>query len=214
MIPQPPPLPNVEKGTVHVVTFRLDRLVYALPIEPIRQIIEMVTITPVPQVRDCVEGVINFRGSTIPVVNLRQHLGMPKIPLKLHTPLIVADIADRLVGLIVDDVVDVIVRPLTQIVHPQDILPQGLGETPLLQGLFQVDGRMVLLLDIEHLFQPHQAQALAEAVTALPAETPPLTPPQETPPPAPKKGRRTGKKKDAGESASLGEAPAPQDGAV
>jgi purine-binding chemotaxis protein CheW len=155
---------------LHLVTFRLDRQVYALPIEPIQQIIEMVTITPVPQVNHSVEGVINFRGKAIPVVNLRRHLGMPKIALKLHTPIILVTFGEHLVGIIVDEVMDVLNCAASDVVHPREILPEGLGETPLLKGLLRSNETVVLLLDVDHLFQAGQAQSLAAAMVALPTE--------------------------------------------
>ncbi len=151
---------------LHLVTFRLDRQLYALPIEPIRQIIEMVTITPVPQVRSSVEGVINFRGSAVPVVNLRQHLGMSKAPLKLHTPIILVNTCNRLVGLIVDEVLDVLDRLSSEIINPRDVLPEELGDTPLLRGLFRSAEKMIMLLDIEHLFSLQQANTLAHSFAA------------------------------------------------
>jgi purine-binding chemotaxis protein CheW len=199
----------IKDTPLHLVTFRLGAQVYALPIEPIQQVIEMVTITPVPQVRASVEGVINFHGATVPVVNLREHLGMPKIPLKLHTPIVMAFVSGRLVGLIVDEVLAVLDLPSTQMVIPQDILPEGLGKTSLLRGLFHANGDTILVLDIEHLFAPQEATALAEAVATLADEIEPtdkvsvkpsvkpalkLKPtPQEKSRPKGKKKRETGK---------------------
>ena len=153
----------------NLVVFRLDQQTYALPIEPIVQIIEMVTITPIPQVSDTVEGVINVRGVPILVVNLRRHLGLPEAALQLHTPIVLAQVGESMVGLIVDEVLDVLSLPGGQITRPADILLEGLGEAPIFQGLAHTpDGMMLLLLDLEHLFLPHQVQVLAQAVETLP----------------------------------------------
>lgn len=191
----------VEDTLLHLVTFRLGSQIYALPIEPIRQVIEMVTITPIPQVRSSVEGVINYHGVTVPVVNLREHLGMPKTALLLHTPIIMVSDAGRLVGLIVDEVLAVLDLPRTQAAKPQDILPTGLGKTSLLCGMFHTDGDTVLILDIENLFAPQEAIALAEAVASLPIETSPAEKPAKKNKPASqvkpalrsRKGRAVGK---------------------
>jgi purine-binding chemotaxis protein CheW len=151
-----------------LVAFRLDQQTYALHIEPIVQIIEMVTIMPIPQISNRVEGVINVRGAPVPVVNLRRYLGLPEAALQLHTPIILAQVSKLMVGLIVDEVLDVLNLPGGQIAHPAEILPEGLGEAPILQGLAHTPDGMVLLLNLEHLFLPHQAQALAQAVETLP----------------------------------------------
>jgi purine-binding chemotaxis protein CheW len=206
---------TIEKDTLlHLVTFRLDPQVYALPIEPIQQIIEMVTITPLPQVRASVEGVINYHGSTVPVVNLREHLGMTKTPMRLHTPIMMVYVSGRLVGLIVDEVLAVLDMPSTQIDRPKDILPEGLGNTSLLNGLFHTGGNTVLLLNTDHLLAPQEATALAEAAAALPdiAEVTiqPSVEPSSNPKPAPQdfprpksQKKRTAKKIPAGKGVPM-----------
>jgi purine-binding chemotaxis protein CheW len=156
----------------NLMTFRLDQQTYALPIEPIMQIIEMVTITPIPQVSNKVEGVINVRGAPVPVVNLRRHLSLPEAALQLHTPIVLAQVGELMVGLIVDEVLDVRSLPGGQITRPADILPEGLGKTPILQGMAHTPHGMVLLLDLDHLFLPHQALALAHAIETQPQPTP------------------------------------------
>jgi purine-binding chemotaxis protein CheW len=159
---------------LHLVTFQLDRQIYALPIESIQQVIEMVTITPIPQVRASVEGVINFHGTAVPVINLRQHLGMGKTPMLLHTPILMIYISKRLVGLIVDEVQAVLELTYDQVIHPGDILPEGLGDPALLKGLFYSEGYTIFLLDIDHLFAPQEATALAEVIAALPEKGKPV----------------------------------------
>jgi purine-binding chemotaxis protein CheW len=151
----------------NLVTFRLDQQLYALPIEPIVQIIEMVTITPIPQIEGAVEGVINVRGTPVIVVNLRRHLGLPTVRLQLRTPIILAQVGGRMVGLIVDQVIDMLSLSSDQVTRPDDFLPQELSEMPLLQGLAHTPDGTVLLLDLEHLFQPQQVQSLARAAAKV-----------------------------------------------
>jgi CheW-like domain len=144
------------------------------------------------------------------VVNLREQLGMSRIPFLLHTPIIMAYSAGRLVGLIVDEVLAVVNLPATQLVNPHDILPEVLGKTSLLYGLYHDYGNTILVLDIEHLFDLQDASALAEAAAIPPemlAPTPdvaarpveksikkPKPAPSEKSPPASKRKRATEKK--------------------
>lgn len=153
-----------------LVAFRLHRQSYALPIEAVEQIILMVTITPVPQVDEAVEGVINVRGRPVPMVNLGCHFGLPRIPLQLHTPVILAQIKERMVGLIVSEVIDVLGLANDQIACPAEILPDELSRAPILQGLARISGSMVPLLNSEYIFLPDQVQALAQIVEALAEE--------------------------------------------
>ncbi|HEY74457.1 MAG: hypothetical protein DRJ03_05875 [Chloroflexi bacterium] len=162
-----PTLSDIEQR--NMVVFRLHQQTYALPIEPILQIVEMVAITPIPQVSHAVEGVVNVHGATVPVVNLRRHLGLPEKALQLHTPILLVQTADWTVGLIVDEVADVLDLPAEQIARPADILPEGLGEAPVLQGLAHTKNGAILLLNLDHLFLPDQARALAQ-LAATPIE--------------------------------------------
>lgn len=152
---------------IAVVTFELGDQTYALPITPVRQIIEMVTITPLPQMNQTIAGVINFHGTLVPVINMRRLLGLDEIPLNLHTPIILVKISERLVGLIVDSVVDVLQRNANQIIDPNNILLEDMGEIPLLQGLIHSAGGSILLLNLEHLFKPYQSRALSDAISTL-----------------------------------------------
>jgi purine-binding chemotaxis protein CheW len=151
-------------GQHNLVTFRLEQQTYALPIEPIVKINEMVTVIPIPQINGSVEGVINYHGVAVPAINLRRHLGLPAASLGLDTHIIVAEIGERRVGLIVDEVLEVLELADDRIACPDDILPEGLGEAPLLRGLVHTEEGMVLLLDLDDLFLLRQAQALDQAM--------------------------------------------------
>src|SRR6185295_6288410 len=100
--------PNILQNKTNLVIFRLNRIDYAITVESIQQIIEMVIIIPVLNTEEWMEGVINYHGASVPVVNLRRHFGMEVEPYRWHTPIILVNISDRRVGLIVDEVLDVL----------------------------------------------------------------------------------------------------------
>ncbi len=139
----------------------------ALPTEPVVQIIPMVTIVTVPQLTAAVAGVINVHGTAVPVVDLRVHLELPDLPWQLDTPIILLRVCGRTVGLIVDEVVDVLALDPAQVVPPADVLPPELGSAPVVWGLVNAPGGLLLVLDPDHLFLPHQAQACAQAAEYL-----------------------------------------------
>jgi chemotaxis signal transduction protein len=151
-----------------LVTFRLAEQMYALPIEPVARIIEMVTITSIPHVGSAVEGVINVRGEPIPVINLRRHFGLEEVPLGLRTPIVLVQSGKQTFGLIVDEVTDVLSLSGDDISRVADLLPEGMAEAPILSGIAHVEHEAVLLLDVEHLLMPKHVQALFQAVAALP----------------------------------------------
>jgi purine-binding chemotaxis protein CheW len=212
----------------NLVTFRLEQRTYALPVEPIAQIIEMVTIIPILQAEDSVAGVINVRGAAVPVVNMRGHFGLPEVPLQLNTPIILARIDGRVVGLIVDEVIDVLSLSAAQIARPADILPEGMVQPPVLGGVAYTPDDALLLLDVEHLFSPSQMQKLAEVIESMweivvgkapegmavqagsrtaGGGTPEESPAKAEPPPARSRRKRRTRAKKAAEASSTGEEP-------
>jgi len=164
--------PNVVQAKVNLVVFLLNRVHYAIDIEPIQQIIEMVTITPVLKTEAWMEGVINYHGFSIPVINLRRHFGMAVLPYRWHTPIILVNIEQHQVGLIVDDVLDVSSVAANEIVDPRAVLPLGMPDTPLLKGIIQTEENITLLLDLSHLFDQVQVRALSVATRSLSEPTP------------------------------------------
>jgi purine-binding chemotaxis protein CheW len=151
----------------NVVAFRLEKQTYALPIEPIVQIVEMVAITPIPQLAPVVEGVINVHGEVVAVVKLRRHFGLADAPLQLNTPILLTRIGGQTVGLLVDEVTDVFALPTDQIVQLGEILPKELGNAPIFRGLTYVADDAVLMLDPDQLFRPDQLEILAQAADVL-----------------------------------------------
>jgi purine-binding chemotaxis protein CheW len=151
----------------NVVAFRLDEQTYALPIEPIVQIVEMVAITPIPQLSQVVEGVINLHGEAVAVVKLRRHLGLADAPLQLNTPILLAQISGQTIGLIVDEVTDVFNLPADQVVRLGEILPEELGNAPIFRGLTYVANDAMLMLEPDQIFRPDQLEILAQAARLL-----------------------------------------------
>jgi purine-binding chemotaxis protein CheW len=159
--------PDILKNSENLVVFQLNLIHYAIKVETIQQIIEMVTITPLLTTQTWMEGVINYHGHSVPVINLRRHFGMEVKPYGWHTPIILVNILNRLVGLIVDEVLDVTPVAREAIINPYSIIPSGLMGTPLLESIILTDNKIILLLDLAHLFDQSQVQALAVAVETL-----------------------------------------------
>src|SRR3974377_2049573 len=83
---------RVDNPVIHLVGFRLDDEDYAIAITKIQEIILMKPITRIPEVPDFIEGLINLRGSVIPIVNLRKRFGLPARELDDDTRTIVVNI--------------------------------------------------------------------------------------------------------------------------
>jgi purine-binding chemotaxis protein CheW len=135
-----------------VVAFRLDQRTFALPLDVIVQILPMMLITPIPHISKIVKGTINIRGEDVLVINLRSHFGVEEIDLQLYTPLLLLKLNDRLLALIVDAVLDVTSLPLEKLTSLQNILPEGIEDSPMLRGVTYHNDETILVLDPERLF--------------------------------------------------------------
>lgn len=145
---------------------------YAIPIEQVREIRSVEKITRVPRSESHVKGIMNLRGLIIPVIDVKEKLG-----LGTHTTtdskqrILVANIADSLTGLLVDEV-DQVMRIQTKDV---DSAPQGATESHhYIKGIAKLDQRLIILLDAEALLLGKRESVEKEAKPPEPkiSETP------------------------------------------
>lgn len=160
-----PQRPDAEEGTV--LLFQLGVNAFALKIDAVVQVIPMLKLLPLPQKHPLIEGFANIRGQVIPVMGVRQILGLPVQEPQLNTPIILTWNNGRLIGLIVDEVNDVVALSAEQIAGPDTLIPSSMEGVTVLLGVAYLDGKPVILIDPDHLLNPAQAQALNRAIEAL-----------------------------------------------
>ena len=138
------------------VTFRLMGEEYALQIQHVREIIECEPITAIPSMPPVVRGVMNLRGSVVPVIDLPIKFGLSETALGFGTYIVVVDLvwsgeAVRL-GLLTRDLGQVVDVNDEQIKSVPDFGTRIQAE--YLRGIGQLNGRFVLFLDVERLLSP------------------------------------------------------------
>jgi purine-binding chemotaxis protein CheW len=141
---------RTENPIIQLVGFRLDNEDYAIAITKIQEIILMKPITRIPQVPDFIEGLINLRGSVIPIVNLRKRFGLSPREVDDETRTIVVNIHDKTVGCIVDAVTQVMRINRDQIQPPP--LSVLAVSHQYIAGLARLEDRLLIILDIDRLF--------------------------------------------------------------
>lgn len=161
---QPKP---VDLSETLVVAFALGEQTFALEIETVVQVMPMLKLTPMPESKDIIEGVVNFHGQIVPVLNARRILAWPVLPPQLNTPLLIIHANQRLMGLIVDDVKDVVRLPADTITPPDQVLPEGMKSAAILKGVAFFDRESILLIDADHLLRPIEIHALNRAIEAM-----------------------------------------------
>jgi purine-binding chemotaxis protein CheW len=137
------------------LTFHLGAEVYALPVLEILEIVAYLPVTPVPRAPACVRGVLNLRGRLVPVVDLRNQLGLPSEEPGPETCIVVLDLPTGPAGAIVDGVDEVADLPDDIIEEPPSISGESRDEYVI--GIAKLDDGIRLILD------PRKAMGLAEA---------------------------------------------------
>lgn len=132
--------------------FKLGDEEYGVPIDRVQTIEEMHRIVAVPDMPDYVRGVINLRGSVIPVVELRRRFGMPTREFDDRTCIIVIAADSRTVGFIVDTVNEVHEIPKENI-QPRPDFNDGDEKDQFVTGLGTVDGEVKILLAVDRLMR-------------------------------------------------------------
>lgn len=120
---------------------------YALDIMRIKEIQRQQTITRIPKVPDFVEGVIHVRGAVIPIVDMRKRLDLPATEYSRKTRIVIANLGGKIVGLLVDEVNEVI-RVDRASIGAAPSLTRGIG-AEYIKGVVRYEEHLILLLDYE-----------------------------------------------------------------
>ncbi len=162
------PSDSVHKGSGNVVqylTFSLGTEEYAVEILRVQEIRGFSAITPLPDAPPHIKGVINLRGTVVPIVGLRERFGLPPLPYGRFTLIIVLNVGTKIVGVVVDSVNDVLDLRASDIEPPPDLGARV--DTTLVRGLAKTNKRLLTLLEVDRtLDDAPRAPVAAPAVAA------------------------------------------------
>ena len=131
------------------LTFLLEDQEYGLEIFKIREIRGYSPITPIPNVPAHVRGVMNLRGTVLPVIDLRMKFHLPSVEYNKFTVIVIATVADKTVGLLVDAVSDVLTVEQDALRDAPDF--GAAVDTRFINGVFQSKERLTVALNLEKL---------------------------------------------------------------
>jgi purine-binding chemotaxis protein CheW len=140
------------------LAFNLDREDYGIEIRHVTEIIGIQTVTRVPEMPDFIKGVINLRGKVIPVMDVRLRFRMPPREYDERTCIIVVDINDTSVGVVVDEVREVMNIPESEVEPPPKTVGQKGGR--FIQGVGKADNSVIIILDVNHLLHEEELENL------------------------------------------------------
>jgi purine-binding chemotaxis protein CheW len=147
------------------LTFFLGDETFSLDIARVREVLDYTIITRVPRTPDYVQGVINLRGSVVPVVDLRLKFGMPALSVSVNTCIIIVEAVVQgdsvVLGLLADSVQEVIELDRGNI-QPAPRIGTRL-DTGFIKGIGRQDDRFIIILDIDRVFS-HDELDLVQGV--------------------------------------------------
>jgi len=147
-------------GTQYVV-FSINQQIFGIEIFKIKEVLSYRKITPLPQAEGFVRGIINLRGAVIPVFELREKFNLPAKEYTRFHVIIVVEIAGRIMGVIVDEISDVL-EILPEEFQTTGNLPSNLRQE-YLKGVGKKQDEMIILLDIDRLLSPEELELVDAA---------------------------------------------------
>ena len=145
------------------LTFTLGAEEYGIDILKVQEIRSYEAVTHIANTPDFIKGVINLRGVIVPIIDMRIKFNMTKVEYNEFTVVIILNVANRVVGMVVDGVSDVTLLSSDEI-KPAPEFGSAL-DTQYLLGLGTVNERMLILVDIERLMASDE-MALVEKIAA------------------------------------------------
>ncbi len=162
---------NDNKGlgtTVQYLAFRLGSEVYAVDVAKVREILDFPPITKVPRTPDFMRGVINLRGSVVPVVDMRLKFGMSMTEKSVNTCIVVVEalVENELttIGALADSVQEVVELDPSSIEPPPKIGSRLKVE--FLKGMGKIGESFLMILDIDKVFSSNEMTMVKEAAVA------------------------------------------------
>ena len=140
--------------TVQYLTFKMADEIFAFDVAKVREILELIPITKVPQTPEFMRGVINLRGSVVPFIDLRLNFGMQCTENTVNTCIIVVEVnlnEETIVLGVLADSVQEVVEMEPEHIEPPPQLGTKLN-TEFIKGMGKVENDFVMILDIDKVF--------------------------------------------------------------
>lgn len=163
---------TVVSSSSQYLTFTLDQEHYAVDIGKVREVLEFTSVTKVPRTPDFMRGMINLRGSVVPVIDLRLKFGLTRTEKTVDTCIIITEVpvdGEQIVlGALADSVQEVIELDAGQIEPPPKMGTRV--NTDFIRGMGKRDDMFLIILDIDKVLSESEVRAVAAAPTNAPPQ--------------------------------------------
>ena len=156
---------KVDEAPSQYLTFALGGEMFAVGILNVKEIIEYGNLTEIPMMPTFIRGVINLRGSVVPVIDLAARFGGSPAELGKRTCIVIVEVADadtqHDIGIMVDAVSEVLDIPASEIEPPPSFGARIRAD--FISGMAKVDGKFVIVLEVDKVLSIDEMSSLAEA---------------------------------------------------
>jgi purine-binding chemotaxis protein CheW len=156
--------------TTQYLSFKLEEEVFALDISKVREVLDFTTVTKVPRTPEFMRGVINLRGSVVPVVDLRLKFGMSRTEKTVNTCIIIVEVTvdgeTAILGALADSVQEVMDLGPDHI-EPAPKIGTRLN-TAFIKGMGKRDSAFIIILDINKVFSADELALVQEGQAEAP----------------------------------------------
>ncbi|MEP6730708.1 MAG: chemotaxis protein CheW [bacterium] len=147
--------------TDKLVTFRLGDDHFAADVHAVERVLRYTAPTTVPDMPEYIEGVMDYLGRVVPVVNLRRRFEMPVVEARSETRTLILNVSGEWIGVVVDSVTEVAPYDPSAVAPPPKLFRGLAGE--YLKGIVRRGDKLVIYLDVEQLLSSTDRIALGEA---------------------------------------------------
>ena len=151
---------TLDDASEQLVVMEIANESYGVNIGAVNTIIRMQEVTAIPRTPDFVEGVINLRGSIIPVIDLRKRFGLPVGEVTKASRIVVVDASSQMLGMVVDAVVETLRLPQNAIEPPSPVV--STVDSAYVRGVGKHDNRLVILLDLDKVLSSREFDTLGK----------------------------------------------------
>ena len=145
---------------IQLACFRLGAEMYAIDIMRIKEIIRPQKLTAVPRAPVFVEGMINLRGTVLPVIDLGKRFGLPATLIDRRSRVVICAVFDRFVGILVEEVAEVRRYTRQEIKAPPEFVKGR--ESEFFLAVCQREDDLVMVIDLEKLFSTDEILHLSQ----------------------------------------------------
>jgi purine-binding chemotaxis protein CheW len=148
---------TMSSGARELIAFRIGDQEFCVDIMSVREIRGWTPATPMPHAPDYMLGVINLRGAVLPIIDLAARLGMMSAEPTVRHVIIVAQSRDRIVGLLVEAVSDILSVTNDNIQPTPDVSSDF--ERTFARGVLAIEKRMICLIELDAVFPQTESEA-------------------------------------------------------